>query len=266
MSHPWRAVACLVALGFCLGATPEATPETPEPPLVPAVVSMGEIAARAEAAERRIAEVQAGLPGPRLEAEIEALLAAVVADLVVLEGRIESKLVRRPLATELETLATRWHSLDERLASRSQRLGARASLLDAQLQETREASELWDRTRKAARGSSAPRATLLRVERVRKSLTSTAGLIEQARNDVLRLDSPPEALFIGFGDSSLDFELRAFTSNAQRWKQVRSDLALTTSEALKAAGIRVPFPQRDLHLKNVAELGAALRDRRDPEK
>jgi small-conductance mechanosensitive channel len=79
-------------------------------------------------------------------------------------------------------------------------------------------------------------------------------------------DPPPEALFVGFGDSSLDFELRAFTSNAQRWKQVRSDLALTTSEALEAAGIRVPFPQRDLHLKNVAELGAALRDRRDPEK
>jgi small-conductance mechanosensitive channel len=76
---------------------------------------------------------------------------------------------------------------------------------------------------------------------------------------------PPEALFVGFGDSSLDFELRVFTTNAARWKQVRSDLALATSEALEAAKIQIPFPQRDLHLKNLGELREALRARRDAE-
>ena len=88
--------------------------------------------------------------------------------------------------------------------------------------------------------------------------------VPQGHPEVLE-DPPPESLFVGFGDSSLDFELRVFTTNAQAWERVRSDLALATSEALEAAGIQIPFPQRDLHLKNVAELGAAIRDRRESE-
>jgi small-conductance mechanosensitive channel len=78
-------------------------------------------------------------------------------------------------------------------------------------------------------------------------------------------DPPPEALFVGFGDSSLDFELRAFTRDVQRWKQVQSDLALATSEAFEAAKIQIPFPQRDLHVKNLGELSEVLKAREDAE-
>jgi small-conductance mechanosensitive channel len=73
------------------------------------------------------------------------------------------------------------------------------------------------------------------------------------------LDDPaPDALFRGFGDSSLDFELRAWTDSDRGWLPVLSDLAVATSEALEAAGISIPFPQRDLHLRNVPELRDAL--------
>ena len=41
---------------------------------------------------------------------------------------------------------------------------------------------------------------------------------------------------------------------------VLSDLAVATGEALEAAGIRIPFPQQDLHLRNAPELGNALAD------
>jgi small-conductance mechanosensitive channel len=71
-------------------------------------------------------------------------------------------------------------------------------------------------------------------------------------------DPEPVVLFRGFGDSSLDFEVRAFTEGD--WLAVMSDLAVTTSEALEAAGITIPFPQRDLHLRNLAELRDALKD------
>jgi small-conductance mechanosensitive channel len=44
------------------------------------------------------------------------------------------------------------------------------------------------------------------------------------------------------------------------WLAVMSDLAVATSEALEAAGITIPFPQRDLHLRNVDELRDALKE------
>ena len=72
---------------------------------------------------------------------------------------------------------------------------------------------------------------------------------EQHR-DVLR-QPPPNALFVRFGDSTLDFELRFWTSNFDCWPVVQSDVALAVHAALAQAGIAIPFPQRDLHLRSV---------------
>jgi small-conductance mechanosensitive channel len=75
-------------------------------------------------------------------------------------------------------------------------------------------------------------------------------------------DPEPVVLFRGFGESSLDFEVRAFTEGD--WMAVMSDLAVATTEALEAAGITIPFPQRDLHLRNVPELRDALKEVAQP--
>ena len=71
--------------------------------------------------------------------------------------------------------------------------------------------------------------------------------------------SDPQAyvVFQGFGESSLDFEVRAWTAS-EGWWVVKSDLAVAVNEALKEASIEIPFPQRDLHLRSVdpdAKLG-----------
>jgi len=67
------------------------------------------------------------------------------------------------------------------------------------------------------------------------------------------LPSPaPEMLFLGFGDSSLDFELRVWTDGLLLYR-VKSDLAVATYDALQQAGIEIPFPQRDLHLRSVSQ-------------
>jgi small-conductance mechanosensitive channel len=68
----------------------------------------------------------------------------------------------------------------------------------------------------------------------------------------------PVVLFRGFGESSLDFEIRAFTE--ADWLAVMSDLAVAASEALEEAGITIPFPQRDLHLRNLPALRDALKE------
>ncbi len=63
---------------------------------------------------------------------------------------------------------------------------------------------------------------------------------------------PPVALFKGFGDSSLDFVLRFWTADFENWLIIGSDVATAVHDALSAAGIQIPFPQRDLHLRTVA--------------
>jgi small-conductance mechanosensitive channel len=70
--------------------------------------------------------------------------------------------------------------------------------------------------------------------------------VARAHPKVLR-EPPPRCLFLSYGDSSINFELRAWTeySNSQ---QVHSDLTVAVYDAVYGAGMTFPFPQRDVHL------------------
>ena len=81
-------------------------------------------------------------------------------------------------------------------------------------------------------------------------------LLDVARsNDRLLAEPPPQALFKGFGDSSLDFVLRAWTDDD--YEPRTSELALAVHRSLSEAGIAIPFPQRDLHLASVSPAARA---------
>ncbi len=60
----------------------------------------------------------------------------------------------------------------------------------------------------------------------------------------------PKVLFMSFGDSSLNFELRAFIQNIDERLQVVSDLNFAIDAAFREHGIEIPFPQRDLHVRS----------------
>ncbi|MEQ8667732.1 MAG: mechanosensitive ion channel [Pirellulales bacterium] len=63
----------------------------------------------------------------------------------------------------------------------------------------------------------------------------------------------PRAYFEAFGDSSLDFKLRAWfdANSSTHIHSMRSEIAVAVQQALDDEGIGVPFPQRDLHLISV---------------
>jgi small-conductance mechanosensitive channel len=90
-------------------------------------------------------------------------------------------------------------------------------------------------------------------------------LLDVARSDDRLLSKPaPRALFTAFGESSLDFVLRAWTDD--EYEARTSELALAVHRSLGEAGISIPFPQRDLHLASVApDARAALSDRKPKE-
>jgi len=59
---------------------------------------------------------------------------------------------------------------------------------------------------------------------------------------------PPRALFMGYGDSSINFELRVWTDESIFWRQVRSNLGVAVYDAVLEAGMAFPFPQREIRL------------------
>jgi small-conductance mechanosensitive channel len=72
----------------------------------------------------------------------------------------------------------------------------------------------------------------------------------------------PTALFLGFGDSSLNFRLNIWSATFEDFFALRSEVNVLVNDRLKAEGIEIPFPQRDLHLRSVdAEMGRAVSGR-----
>ena len=84
------------------------------------------------------------------------------------------------------------------------------------------------------------------VDQVRDILMQVAGEHEGV------LDTPaPDVMFLAFGESSLDFGLRVWTRTYTHIPIVlASELNFLIWHALKRAGVEIPFPQRDLHVRS----------------
>jgi small-conductance mechanosensitive channel len=68
--------------------------------------------------------------------------------------------------------------------------------------------------------------------------------------DVLS-DPAPDVIFTDYGDNSLNFKLRVWTEKRAHTPLVlKSDLYFTLFARFAEAGIELPFPQRDLHLRS----------------
>lgn len=63
-------------------------------------------------------------------------------------------------------------------------------------------------------------------------------------------DPHPQIFFVGFGDSSLNWEIRIFVADILKRYPTQHALLLSIDEQFRQHGIEVPFPQRDLHLRS----------------
>jgi potassium efflux system protein len=88
---------------------------------------------------------------------------------------------------------------------------------------------------------------------------SDTGLVERvllevanAHPDVIKNNPEYRArvVFMDFGESSLDFQLRAYVPDVDRRLRISSDLRFAIDRAFRANGIEIPFPQRDLHIRS----------------
>ena len=75
-------------------------------------------------------------------------------------------------------------------------------------------------------------------------------LLKIAAEDERVLKEPEATMFVDeLGDSAVVLRLRVWASNDDYWT-VRRALTERGKIALEAAGLTIPFPQRDLHIKD----------------
>jgi potassium efflux system protein len=89
------------------------------------------------------------------------------------------------------------------------------------------------------------------IEKVFEILSAAA-----AEHPSVLSDPPPQILFAGFGSSSLDFEVRVWLPEVSLRLPTQSELRTDIDRRFRAAGIEIPFPQQDLHLRSVDETAA----------
>lgn len=84
-------------------------------------------------------------------------------------------------------------------------------------------------------------------------------LLAVARSHRHVLDDPePNVRFLLFGESSLDFELRVFIPHIDFLIETKHELHMQIDQAFRDAEIEIAFPQRDIHIRDIAPFDPSL--------
>ena len=60
-----------------------------------------------------------------------------------------------------------------------------------------------------------------------------------------------QAMFLSFGESTLDFELRVYIPSVDHLVLMRHELLLAIDKIFREHKVEIAFPQRDLHLRSI---------------
>ncbi|MCA1032567.1 mechanosensitive ion channel [Bacillus timonensis] len=88
------------------------------------------------------------------------------------------------------------------------------------------------------------------VEKVRELLLEVVTEEQEVTSSVL-LHPEPFVNFVGFGESSLDFELFVWIADPNQFIVIKSNLNFRINRILSDHSIEIPFPQRDIHIRSV---------------
>ncbi len=96
----------------------------------------------------------------------------------------------------------------------------------------------------------------------RSNVREVIGLAVEAARSVPRvLEIPePKCLLIEFGDSSVNFQLRIWIADAHNGVQnVKSEVMLALWDKFQEHGVEIPYPQRDVHIREGTSSGVVER-------
>jgi potassium efflux system protein len=82
-------------------------------------------------------------------------------------------------------------------------------------------------------------------------------ILEAVRSvERVRADPPPQVFFMGFGESSLDFDVYAFASQLADRLPITHGIHCAVERTLRDHGIEIPFPKRDVYIRKAPDAGS----------
>ena len=91
-------------------------------------------------------------------------------------------------------------------------------------------------------------------------------LLDVAASHPQVLNEPaPNCWMMGFGDSTLDFELRVYVAEIGQRNPVKTELQIRIAEVFREHEIEIAYPQRDLWVRNAVELKRAAKASKEVE-
>ncbi len=107
----------------------------------------------------------------------------------------------------------------------------------------------WTYTNKIVRG------TLPVGVKYGSPLEKVLGLLSRAGREHPEVLTYPavSAFFVGFGDSSINFELRFWIRSIDDRLRIFSEIGVIIDKLFREEGIEIPFPQLDLHIESIPE-------------
>lgn len=93
------------------------------------------------------------------------------------------------------------------------------------------------------------------IELTQRTLLNVA----ESHPEVLK-EPAPSAMFVSFGDSTLNFELRFFLGSRDAYAQVLHELNTAIDQKFRAARIEIAFPQQELTIKSIDSILPYLRE------
>jgi len=89
-------------------------------------------------------------------------------------------------------------------------------------------------------------------------------MLKAARENAMVLDDPPPSvIFKEFGDSSLNFDVRAFVPSIESFLPVKHELHMAIDRAFREAGVEISFPQRDIHIRSISQALPIVDERKE---
>jgi Mechanosensitive ion channel len=166
---------------------------------------------------------------------------------------------QQPMLSVLQTQQQQWQEMRMKTTGWLSVLTKRSNALQNTLDSLSDLQKTWEMTLNASQTAKVTNWTLSDQLRridlpVGVNYSAPPGevikilvAVALANPNILK-DPEPQCLFMGFGDSSINFELRAWTDQFDDWPSVRSELASAIYDAVYAAGMTFPFPQREVRL------------------
>jgi small-conductance mechanosensitive channel len=80
--------------------------------------------------------------------------------------------------------------------------------------------------------------------------------LKEAMSEIkgIEISPAPFVMFQDFGDSSLQFDMIFWSKDPFRIEMVKSELRILVYRKLKERNLAIPFPQRDVHIKDIDKL------------